>query len=155
MLIYKLNGKLLELMMKKLFILIVIIAGLVFVSKSYSPARGDVKAFIDSIIDLDFMKMPGDDFRGIASYYGNEFVGRKTSSGELFYQFKMTAAHKTFPLGTMVKVTNLDNRNEVIVRINDRGPFKAGRVIDLTRAAAVELDMIREGTAEVKLEVLK
>lgn len=92
---------------------------------------------------------------GKASYYGDEFNGNKTSSGEIFNNKKFTAAHKTLPLGTFVKVTNLLNGKSVIVKINDRGPHIEGRVIDLSRAAAEELDMIREGVVDVKLEVLK
>ncbi|MFC2131038.1 septal ring lytic transglycosylase RlpA family protein [Bacteroidota bacterium] len=141
--------------MKKLFVIILFVTALILVSRSYSPARGDVKMLIDSIIDLDFMAGPEDDFHGMASYYGDEFVGRKTSSGEIFYQDKMTAAHKKLPFGTIVKVTNLSNGQEVTVMINDRGPFKTGRIIDLTKSAAIQLDMINDGTTEVKLEIVR
>lgn len=92
---------------------------------------------------------------GKASYYGDEFNGNKTSSGDIFDNKKYTAAHKTLPFGTFVKVTNLLNGKSVIVKINDRGPHIAGRVIDLSKAAAEELDMIREGVIDVKLEILK
>jgi rare lipoprotein A len=92
---------------------------------------------------------------GTASYYGFKYQGRPTASGEIFDLNQFTAAHKTLPFGTRVKVTNLANDRSVIVRINDRGPFVKGRVIDLSEAAAHELEMIQSGTAEVKIEVLR
>lgn len=92
---------------------------------------------------------------GKASYYGSEFEGRNTSNGETFSNREYTAAHKSLPFGSLVKVTNLANNKSVIVRINDRGPYVAGRVIDLTRVAAEELDMVRAGIIDVKIELLK
>lgn len=92
---------------------------------------------------------------GKASYYGSEFDGRTTSSGETFSNREYSAAHKSLPFGTMVKVTNLGNNKFIIVKINDRGPFVAGRVIDLSRVAAEQIDMIKSGVVEVKIEVLK
>ena len=89
----------------------------------------------------------------IASWYGNQFHGRKTASGEIFNQWAMTAAHKTLPFGTRVKVTHLKTGNSIVVRINDRGPFIRGRVIDLSRGAAQKLGC--PGICQVKLEVLK
>lgn len=90
---------------------------------------------------------------GIASYYGKEFHGRKTANGETFDMNAMTAAHRTYPFGTMVRVTNLANDKSVTVRINDRGPFVKGRIIDLSYGAAKEIDLLSVG--QVKLEVLK
>lgn len=92
---------------------------------------------------------------GVASYYAHEFHGRLTSNGETFDMHSLTAAHRTLPFGTQVRVTNLENNKTVMVRINDRGPFKEGRIIDLAMGAAEELDMIRNGTARVRLEVLE
>ncbi len=91
---------------------------------------------------------------GMASYYGNEFDGGATASGEAYDKNKLTAAHKTLPMGTKVRVTRLDNKKSVVVRINDRGPYLKGRIIDLSGRAATSLDMIIAGEAEVKLEVL-
>ena len=91
---------------------------------------------------------------GKASWYGNKFHGRATSSGELFDMNKKSAAHKTLPFGTYVKVVNLSNRKNTVVRINDRGPFIKGRVIDLSYAAAREIDLIRPGVDEVKIIAL-
>ncbi|WP_343700469.1 septal ring lytic transglycosylase RlpA family protein [Chitinophaga sp.] len=92
---------------------------------------------------------------GKASYYADKFQGRKTANGETFRQRKMTAAHRTLPFGTKVKVTNLDNGRTTKVRINDRGPFVAGRIIDLSRKAASRLNMTRAGVANVKITYKK
>ncbi len=89
---------------------------------------------------------------GTASWYGPKFHGKQTASGERYDQYKMTAAHTTLPLGSTVRVTNLGNNKSVTVRINDRGPFAHGRIIDLSRAAADKLDMIGAGTARVRVE---
>jgi rare lipoprotein A len=91
---------------------------------------------------------------GIASYYGGKFHGRLTANGETFDMNELTAAHPRLAFGTRVKVTHLEANRSVIVRINDRGPFVKGRIIDLSQAAAQELQMIRSGIARVKLEVL-
>jgi rare lipoprotein A len=92
--------------------------------------------------------------RGVASWYGGEFHGLRTSTGEPYDMFAMTAAHKTLPLPCYARVTNLANGRHVVVRINDRGPFVANRIIDLSYSAASRLDMIRNGTAFVQVEVL-
>lgn len=91
---------------------------------------------------------------GVASWYGKEFHGRKTASGERYNQNNMTAAHKTLPFGTRVRVKNRDNGKNVVVVINDRGPFAKGRIIDVSRAAAKKLDMIGAGTAKVSIKVV-
>src|SRR5262245_56246299 len=97
----------------------------------------------------------GTALRGEASYYGRAFHGRKTASGEKFDMHALTAAHRTLAMGTRVRVTNLDNGRKVVVRINDRGPFHSRRIIDVSYAAARELDMLRSGVVPVKLEILK
>jgi rare lipoprotein A len=91
---------------------------------------------------------------GEASWYGGKFQGRKTANGEIFDTNLLTAAHKTLPFNTIVKVTNLNNNRSVNVRINDRGPFVKGRVIDLSHAAAERIDITVTGIALVKLEIL-
>lgn len=93
--------------------------------------------------------------RGMASWYGPGFHGRQSASGERFNQNAMTAAHRTLPFGTKVRVTNLNNGQSIIVRINDRGPFSGGRVIDLSAAAARKIGMMRSGVAPVQLEILE
>ena len=90
---------------------------------------------------------------GLASWYGGKFQGRRTASGELFDTRQLTAAHKSLPFGTLVLVTNLENGRSVTVRINDRGPFVPGRVIDLSLAAAAAIGLAGRGVAPVRLEV--
>ena len=94
-------------------------------------------------------------FTGTASYYHQKFNGRKTANGEIFYNDSLTAAHKTLPFGTRVKVTHLKNKSWIIVRINDRLPATSKRAIDLSQAAAKELKMIESGLAKVSIEILK
>ncbi len=96
----------------------------------------------------------GETFNGRASWYGPDFHGKKTSNGETYSMWQMTAAHKTLPMNTVVRVTNKNNGRSVVVRINDRGPFVNTRIIDLSKKAANELDMIKTGTAPVRLEIL-
>ncbi len=93
--------------------------------------------------------------RGVASWYGEKFHGGRTSCGEAYDMYKMTAAHKTLPLPTYLKVTNLDNKRSVVVRVNDRGPFVKNRIIDLSYAAAHKLGMANTGTANVHIEVVR
>lgn len=90
--------------------------------------------------------------RGMASWYGKKFHGKRTSSGEKYNMYKMTAAHRTLPLPSYARVTNLENGESVVVRVNDRGPFLHNRLIDLSYAAAYKLDIIGEGTGRVKVE---
>ncbi|SEP63113.1 rare lipoprotein A [Ectothiorhodospira magna] len=92
--------------------------------------------------------------RGIASWYGTKFHGRRTSSGEPYDMFAMTAAHTSLPLPTYVRVTNLDNGRSVVVRVNDRGPFVDNRIIDLSYAAAHRIGMLERGTAPVEVKAL-
>jgi rare lipoprotein A len=96
----------------------------------------------------------GDTFRGNASWYGPDFHGKATSNGERYNMYDMTAAHKTLPMNTIVKVTNRRNGLSTVVRINDRGPFVSTRIIDLSKKAASKINMIGTGTAPVTLEVL-
>ncbi|MFB3919885.1 endolytic peptidoglycan transglycosylase RlpA [Candidatus Velamenicoccus archaeovorus] len=91
---------------------------------------------------------------GIASWYGKRFMGKKTADGEVFDPEKMTAAHRRLAMGTLVRVTNLRNGRQVTVRINDRGPYIPGRVIDLSRAAARQMGMLEKGLAPVKMEIV-
>jgi rare lipoprotein A len=100
-----------------------------------------------------------DDYRnyreqGIASWYGTKFHGRKTSNGEIFDLYAASAAHKTLPIPSYVRVTNVDNGRSIVVRVNDRGPFHADRIIDLSYGAAVKLGYMAQGTAPVQVEVL-
>lgn len=94
------------------------------------------------------------ELRGVASWYGRPYQGRPTADGEIYNMYTMTAAHRTLPFGTRVRVHDLDNGRSVDVRINDRGPFVRGRIIDLSYAAAESLGMVGPGTARVDLQIL-
>ncbi len=91
---------------------------------------------------------------GVASWYGDDFHGKQTANGEIYNMYAFTAAHKLLPLGTKVRVVNLDNGRSVNLRVNDRGPFVRGRIIDVSRAAASKLGMLNTGTARVRVETL-
>ena len=97
----------------------------------------------------------GASFSGRASYYGPKFHGRMTASGEAFNMYELTAAHRTLPFGTILKVTNLANGKSVTVKVNDRGPFKKNRVLDLSYAAAKKIGMVQSGTARIKAVIVK
>lgn len=114
-----------------------------------NPAMGQQKA------EAPAAPAGSDGMSGLAAYYHNGLNGHRTASGQRYNAGAMTAAHQTLPFGTRVKVTHAKNNRSVVVRINDRGPTQAGRVIDLSRAAAGQLRMLREGLAEVRLEVVK
>jgi rare lipoprotein A len=91
---------------------------------------------------------------GKASWYGEKYHGRKTACGEIFDMHKLTAAHLSLPLVTIVKVTNLENGKSVVVKVNDRGPYVRGRIIDLSYAAAKKIGMLEDGVAKVKIEIV-
>jgi rare lipoprotein A len=91
---------------------------------------------------------------GTASWYGKKYHGRKTANGEIFDMYELTAAHRKLPLVTIVKVTNLKNGKSVVVRVNDRGPYVRGRIIDLSYAAAEKIDMLKDGITKVKIEIM-
>jgi rare lipoprotein A len=97
----------------------------------------------------------GQEITGKSSYYGPKFHGRKTANGETFDMYKLTAAHRNMPFGTQIQVTNLKNNKNVIVYINDRGPFIAGRILDLSYGAAKKIDMISDGVANIRIKILR
>lgn len=92
---------------------------------------------------------------GIASYYGKKFHKKRTANGEIFNMYKVSAAHKSYPLGTKVRVTNLENGKSLKLVINDRGPFVSGRIIDLSYKAARRLGFVNQGTVKVRIDVLR
>ena len=92
---------------------------------------------------------------GVSSYYGTQFHGKLTANGEIFDMYGVTAAHKTLPLGTVARITNLENDKSVILRINDRGPYVDGRILDCSYGAALKLDFVVKGTTKVKVEVIE
>ena len=94
-------------------------------------------------------------YTGISSYYGTQFHGKLTANGEVFDMYGVTAAHKTLPLGTVARITNLENDKSVILRINDRGPYIAGRILDCSYGAALKLDFVSKGTTKVKIDIIE
>jgi rare lipoprotein A len=98
---------------------------------------------------------PGTKYHGLASYYADKYHGKQTASGEIFDMYGLTCAHNLFPFNTWLEVRNLRNNRSVIVRVNDRGPFIEGRIIDLSYGAAKELDMLKTGVQEVEITVLR
>ncbi|MGV6825492.1 MAG: septal ring lytic transglycosylase RlpA family protein [bacterium] len=119
-------------------------------SRYGNPESYEVRGITYKLLD----RSEGFSENGIASWYGLKFHGERTSSGEAYDMYKMSAAHKTLPIPCYVRVTNLENGKQVIVRVNDRGPFHPNRIIDLSYTAAVRLDMQQKGTAPVKIEVV-
>ena len=93
--------------------------------------------------------------KGISSFYAEDFHGKLTANGEIYDMYGVTAAHKTLPLNTVCRVTNLSNNKSLILRINDRGPYIAGRILDCSYGAAKKLDFVQQGTTEVKIEVIE
>jgi rare lipoprotein A len=115
-----------------------------------------IKQILFSLLVISLLSSCGYTTRkGLASYYADSYEGKTTANGEIYRQGKITAAHKTLPFGTKVEVTNLSNNKSVVVRINDRGPFIRGRIIDLTKAAARKIDMVGAGVAKVKIRYKK
>ena len=121
------------------------------------PEKGDKLPRSYSINGVLYYPLfSGDGFvqEGLASWYGEEFHGMRTANGEVYNMYKKTAAHKTLPFGTYVKVKNLSNKREVVVKINDRGPFVKGRIIDLSLNSAKEIGLVKSGIAKVRLVAL-
>lgn len=117
-------------------------------------ARAVAELIIIFLLSCIATSMSAQTYTGKASYYGPGFHGRRCANGEIFDMYKLTCAHKTLPFGTRLKVTNQKNGKSTIVRVTDRGPYVKGRIIDLSKAAAMELDMIASGVANVTVEVI-
>lgn len=122
---------------------------------NFEYKNNDAATAIKNITPKPEKKKIGRIVEGKASYYADIFDGRLTANGEIFSQMEMTAAHRSLPFGTMVRVTNLANQKSVVVRINDRGPYVDGRIIDLSSEAAEQLDMLTKGVTDIKMEILK
>jgi rare lipoprotein A len=136
--------------------LLLTIAFTVLVPPAYATTGGSMA---DRILGLTSIKSPAQNEvtpaqTGTASYYARRFHGRRTASGEYYDERDLTAAHRGLPFGTLVRVTHLANDRQVVVRVNDRGPYTRGRILDLSRRAARELGFVGTGTAKVRLEVL-
>lgn len=124
-------------------------------SSNHSSARGTMKPYtVFGKTYYPSMVSIGEEYDGIASWYGPNFHGKQTANGEMYDMNAETAAHKTLPMNTVVHVTNMNNQKSAVVRINDRGPFVDGRIIDVSYAAGKELGLDKSGTAPVKLTVL-
>lgn len=108
-----------------------------------------------ALVSLSFVPASAQTQTGIASYYGNQFHGRRTSSGEIYHRDSLTCAHRTLPFGTLLKVRNTKNGREVVVKVTDRGPFRRGGVVDLSMAAAKEIGMVSSGIVRVEVEQVK
>ncbi len=119
-----------------------------FLARANRPYVALGRSYTPLTTDVEFRE------RGLASWYGKQFHGNRTASGEIYDMFAMTAAHPTLPLPSYVRVTGVRSRQSVIVRVNDRGPFKSDRIIDLSYAAALRLGFVSTGTAEVQIERL-
>src|SRR5215472_9125555 len=115
------------------------------------PSPPGVRALVRAPVNVQ----PGDTEMGLASWYGHPYHGRAAANGEIYDMEKMTAAHRTLPFNTWVRVYDLDNNKSTEVRIIDRGPFVDGRIIDLSHAAARDIDMVGPGTARVRMEVIR
>ena len=141
----------------KLSLSILLISSLIIIGCSSSQRFGkedsDSKPGYNEGNDENFTIL--ETVEGVASYYSDEFHGRKTANGETYDMYELTAAHKTYPFNTEVRVTNLSNGKSIVLRITDRMPGYKGRIIDVSFQAARELGMIISGIADVKLEVLK
>jgi len=133
-----------------------LVAGLLLLAAACAPTSGAALPRGGAMEPSRAVLLPNlGAFEGYASWYGPGFAGRRTASGEIFDPAQLTAAHRTLPFGTRVRVVNLDNGRSVEVRITDRGPFKPNRVIDLSRGAAEAIDMVRSGLAPVRVEPIE
>ncbi|MCL2295338.1 MAG: septal ring lytic transglycosylase RlpA family protein [Spirochaetes bacterium] len=132
--------------MKKLPIFLLFL----FIASSFVFARGQDQAQVGAP-----RPAVGSGQTGYASWYGGKFHGRQTANGEIFDTYKFTAAHKTLPFDSIVRVKNLENNKTTVVRINDRGPFIEGRIIDLSYAAARDIDMVEKGIVKVAIEIIE
>ncbi len=139
-------------MKKYIHISIIIICISILVSCTSSPRYGTTKKGKGTSQTL---KVRNKELIGVSSYYGKDFHGKLTANGEVFDMYGITAAHKTLPLNTVIRVTNLDNNRSIILRVNDRGPFVKGRILDCSYGAAVKLDFVNQGTTKVKIEVIE
>lgn len=130
-----------------------------FYSKKPEPVKKETKRNFSSDTDkIDTFQNPSNSIvsvTGFASFYADAFDGKMTANGEIYNMYELTAAHKTYPFNTMIRIVNLANNKTVIIRINDRGPFIEGRIIDLSLGAATQLGMDKTGVQEVRLEIIE
>ena len=150
--------------MYKIGIQIIILYFLLFFGCSSSPrySRGDSSNIPKKTVKSKTSKSKGKSkgnhrkiMKGVSSFYAEDFHGKLTANGEIYDMYGVTAAHKTLPLNTICRVTNLENNKSLILRINDRGPYIKGRILDCSYGAAKKLDFINQGTTNVKIEVIE
>lgn len=143
--------------MKNALLKLALLFSIIFFSCSSTKRFTDEKTSSPPVRFNDFVKETKslETTIGTASYYGKEFDGRKTSNGETYNMYNLTAAHKTYPFGTELRITNIENKKSVVVRINDRMPLHNSRIIDLSYGAAKEIGMLRSGLAKVIIQVIK
>ncbi len=150
--------------MYKIGIQIIILYFLLFFGCSSSPrySRGDSFNIPKKTVNNKTSKSKGKSklkhrkiMKGVSSFYAEDFHGKLTANGEIYDMYGVTAAHKTLPLNTICRVTNLENNKSLILRINDRGPYIKGRILDCSYGAAKKLDFINQGTTNVKIEVIE
>ena len=142
-------------MNKKILSLRIISTSLLLMLCLISCASSNKTANSESAIKQNEPVAVGDIQYGISSYYAEKFHGRRTANGEIYDMYGVSGAHQTLPLNTIVKVTNLENNKELVMKINDRGPFINDRIFDCSYGAAVKLEFISKGTTIVKVEVLE
>jgi rare lipoprotein A (peptidoglycan hydrolase) len=142
-------------MHKKMMLFRLIGLSILIILSLISCAGSSKSVASESIIKQKEPTAIGDVQYGISSYYAEKFHGRRTANGEIYDMYGVSGAHQTLPLNTIVKVTNLENNKDLIVRVNDRGPFVKDRIFDCSYGAAVKLEFISNGTAIVKVEVLE
>jgi rare lipoprotein A len=141
-------------MIPRAFAALIAAALLAVTSAGQAEETAEAEVTLETPAPLPMTRTPLAAFEGAVSYYGREFAGRRTSSGERFDPAALTMAHRTLPFGTLVRVTSLHNQKSVVVRVNDRGPFVGSRIGDLSAAAANALAMLHAGVIRVRLEVL-
>ena len=135
------------------YFLVILIVTTISCSSSIRYSSNSTPVYQSSTVNEKYYA--GQKITGISSYYGPKFHGRKTANGETFDMYKLTAAHRDIPFNTLLRVTNTKNNKSVLVHVNDRGPFVAGRILDLSYGAARKIDMIDDGVADVILEIVR
>ena len=143
--------------MRNFFLIFLIISFLIVVAQSCSSSPRYNRNKVRSINKSKNQKPNRNQkiLYGISSYYGKDFHGKLTANGEVYDMYGLTAAHKTLPLNTIIRVTNKVNKKSLILRVNDRGPYVGKRILDCSYGAALKLDFLKEGTTEVKIEVIE
>jgi len=134
---------------------IIILAVIILVACSSSPRYGHGTTNRKEKPSVKYNRSTKKVLHGVSSFYAKDFHGKLTANGEIFDMYGLTAAHKTLPLNTIVRVTNVANDKSLILRINDRGPYVKGRILDCSYGAALKLGFVNEGTAKVKIEIIE